>query len=134
MSSSATGIEIHTEGYVRTITFARPERRNGMDLSMFGADYDALAEAESDDEVRAVVVTGARSSFCSGATPDLLAQLAGLQDSAEESPDDPRASRASSADHANPADRGDQRQRGGSRSRARLVRRRPVHGGRGAGL
>ncbi|MFI0235780.1 enoyl-CoA hydratase-related protein [Streptomyces sp. NPDC016845] len=77
MSKSTTGIEIRTDGPVRTITFARPERRNGMDLPMFGAYYDALAEAEADDGVRAVVVTGARSSFCSGATPDLLAQLAG---------------------------------------------------------
>lgn len=88
MSSSMTGIEIQTEGRVRTITFARPERRNGMDLPMFGAYYDALAEAEADDEVRAIVVTGARSSFCSGATPDLLAQLAGTdtqQGPAEES-------------------------------------------------
>src|SRR5207247_11291601 len=79
MSSSTAGIEIETKGLVRTITFARPERRNGMDLPMFGAYYDALAEAEADDEVRAVVVTGARSSFCSGATPDLLAQLAGSE-------------------------------------------------------
>lgn len=82
MSSSTAGIEVETKGLVRTITFARPERRNGMDLSMFAAYYDALAEAEADDDVRAVVVTGARSSFCSGATPDLLAQLAasGSQD------------------------------------------------------
>ncbi|MFJ5529199.1 enoyl-CoA hydratase-related protein [Streptomyces sp. NPDC093261] len=79
MSSSTAGIEIETKGLVRTITFARPERRNGMDLSMFAAYYDALAEAEANDEVRAIVVTGARSSFCSGATPDLLAHLAGSE-------------------------------------------------------
>lgn len=79
MSSGTAGIETETRDAVRTITFARPERRNGMDLPMFGAYYDALAEAEADDEVRAIVVTGARSSFCSGATPDLLAQLAAPQ-------------------------------------------------------
>jgi enoyl-CoA hydratase/carnithine racemase len=77
--SSTAGIETETRDAVRTITFARPERRNGMDLCMFGAYYNALAEAEADDEVRAIVVTGARSSFCSGATPDLLAQLAGAE-------------------------------------------------------
>lgn len=80
MSSNTAGIETETTGLVRTITFARPERRNGMDLAMFGAYYDALAEAEADDGVRAVVITGARSSFCSGATPDLLAQLSGAAD------------------------------------------------------
>lgn len=76
MAGGAADIETVTEGGVRTITFARPERRNGMDLPMFAAYYDALAEAEADDGVRAIVVTGARSSFCSGATPELLAQLA----------------------------------------------------------
>ncbi|WP_405636552.1 enoyl-CoA hydratase-related protein [Streptomyces sp. NBC_01178] len=87
MSRSATGIDIHTEGSVRTLTFARPERRNGMDLAMFGAYYDALAEADADEEVRAVVVTGSRSSFCSGATPDLLARLSAPQDPSGEDPD-----------------------------------------------
>lgn len=78
MAGETADIETVTEGAVRTITFARPERRNGMDLPMFAAYYDALAEADADDTVRAIVVTGARSSFCSGATPELLAQLAGV--------------------------------------------------------
>jgi enoyl-CoA hydratase/carnithine racemase len=80
VSGNTAGIETETTGSVRTITFARPERRNGMYLSLLGAYYDALAEAEADDEVRAIVITGARSSFCSGATPDLLAQLSGAAD------------------------------------------------------
>ncbi len=73
----STGIDITTGLGVRTITFARPERRNGMDMAMFRAYYDALAEADEDPGVVAVVVTGAGGSFCSGATPALLDDLTG---------------------------------------------------------
>ncbi|WP_116246369.1 enoyl-CoA hydratase-related protein [Nocardiopsis sp. FIRDI 009] len=76
MSDQERGVRTTTSGGVRTITFARPERRNGMDLGMFRAYYDALAEADASSEVRAVVVTGQGGSFCSGATPDLLDRLA----------------------------------------------------------
>ncbi|GAA2224189.1 enoyl-CoA hydratase [Streptomyces amakusaensis] len=71
------GISVTARGAVRTIAFARPERRNGMDLAMFRAYYDALAEADADPAVRAVVITGEGGSFCSGATPGLLAELTG---------------------------------------------------------
>jgi enoyl-CoA hydratase/carnithine racemase len=75
--ATVTGIEVGTRDGVRTIAFARPERRNGMDLAMFRAYYDALADADTDPDVRAVVVTGRGGSFCSGATPDLLTALTG---------------------------------------------------------
>jgi enoyl-CoA hydratase/carnithine racemase len=70
------GVLTATSGGVRTITFARPELRNGMDLDMFRAYYDALVEADASPDVRVVVVTGQGGSFCSGATADLLARLA----------------------------------------------------------
>lgn len=69
MTRSPTGIEVTDDTAVRVITFTRPERRNGMDLRMFRAYYDALADAAADPAVRAVVITGAGGSFCSGATP-----------------------------------------------------------------
>ena len=76
------GIEVSQSGGVRTVTFARPERRNAMDLAMFRAYYDALAEADTDDQVRAIVVTGSGGSFCAGAEASLLDELqqAGTQD------------------------------------------------------
>jgi len=76
-SSSATGIRTQELAGVRVISFDRPARRNGMDLAMFRAYYDALADADRDPSTRAVVITGEGGSFCSGATGDLLDELAG---------------------------------------------------------
>ncbi|MFE3460938.1 enoyl-CoA hydratase-related protein [Nocardiopsis aegyptia] len=76
MADQDRGVRTATSGGVRTITFARPERRNGMDLDMFRAYYDALVEADAAPDVRAIVVTGQGGSFCSGATADLLDRLA----------------------------------------------------------
>ncbi len=60
---------------VRTLTFNRPERRNGWAEDLAGAYYDRLTEAAADPAVRAVVVTGAGSTFCPGAD---LSRLDGL--------------------------------------------------------
>ena len=56
-----------THRSVATITLNRPERRNAFTLTMIDRWVDILRSAESDDDVRVVVVTGAGSSFCSGA-------------------------------------------------------------------
>ncbi|WP_067507359.1 enoyl-CoA hydratase-related protein [Actinoplanes sp. TFC3] len=71
------GIEVADAQRVRTITFERPERRNAMDLAMFAAYYDALAAADADPQVRAIVVTGRGGSFCAGAEASLLDALQG---------------------------------------------------------
>lgn len=61
---------------VRTITFNRPERRNGWAGDLEDAYYAALAAAADDPQVRAVVVTGAGSTFCPGADMSRLGDLA----------------------------------------------------------
>ena len=60
---------------VRTLTFNRPERRNGWSDDIQDAYYGHLEAAAADPDVRAVVVTGAGSTFCPGAD---LARLGGL--------------------------------------------------------
>jgi enoyl-CoA hydratase/carnithine racemase len=52
---------------VLTLTFNRPERRNGWSEEIATAYFGRLAEAEADPAVRAVVVTGAGKTFCPGA-------------------------------------------------------------------
>jgi enoyl-CoA hydratase/carnithine racemase len=52
---------------VLTLTFNRPERRNGWSEELATAYYEQLAAAEADPDVRAVVVTGAGRTFCPGA-------------------------------------------------------------------
>jgi enoyl-CoA hydratase/carnithine racemase len=55
-----------TDG-IATVTLNRPEHLNAW-TSQLGAELgDAMAEADGDDEVRAVVVTGAGRAFCAGA-------------------------------------------------------------------
>lgn len=60
---------------VRTLTFNRPERRNGWGEDIEEAYYGHLTAAAADPAVRAVVVTGAGTTFCPGAD---LGRLDGL--------------------------------------------------------
>ena len=53
--------------YVRVITLNRPEKLNALNGDLRDAMLDALEDAKADDDVRAVVVTGAGRGFCSGA-------------------------------------------------------------------
>lgn len=52
---------------VRTLTLNRPERKNALDPELWGALAEALRVADTDDTVRALVLTGAGGAFCSGA-------------------------------------------------------------------
>ncbi len=48
------------------ITFNRPEKRNALTYGAFDRMMACLADAESDDDVRAIVFQGAGEHFCSG--------------------------------------------------------------------
>ncbi len=52
---------------VAVVTLNRPEKLNAMTALMGAEMEDAMAEADGDDTVRAVVVTGAGRAFCAGA-------------------------------------------------------------------
>lgn len=51
---------------VATVTLNRPEMKNAMNLQMEQELHDAMWGLEADDDVRAIVVTGAGDAFCSG--------------------------------------------------------------------
>ena len=53
--------------HVLTITMNRPDRLNAWTQTMFGELLEAFDRADADDEVRAVIVTGAGRAFCAGA-------------------------------------------------------------------
>src|SRR4051794_8483639 len=55
-----------TDG-IGLLTLNRPERRNAMRLQLMYDIEAVLARADADPDVRALVVTGAGSSFCVGA-------------------------------------------------------------------
>jgi len=53
--------------HVLTITLNRPDRLNAFTATMGRELIEALDSADADDDVRAVVVTGAGRAFCAGA-------------------------------------------------------------------
>ena len=55
------------EDHVLTITLNRPERLNAFTVTMGSERLQAFDMADADDDVRAVIVTGAGRGFCAGA-------------------------------------------------------------------
>lgn len=53
--------------HVATITLNRPDRLNAFTITMMNEIIDALDHTDVDDDVRAVIVTGAGKGFCAGA-------------------------------------------------------------------
>ena len=54
------------EGPIATLTLNRPERLNALTPLMREEIYEAIAQAEESNDVRAVIITGAGKGFCSG--------------------------------------------------------------------
>jgi len=54
------------DGHVATITLDRPERLNAFSVAMIEGIQRALQDADNDDEIRVIVLTGAGRGFCSG--------------------------------------------------------------------
>ena len=52
---------------IATLTLHRPERLNAVNTAMLREIVAALDAADADDDVRAVIVTGAGRAFCAGA-------------------------------------------------------------------
>ncbi|MFZ2178022.1 MAG: enoyl-CoA hydratase-related protein [Rhodococcus sp. (in: high G+C Gram-positive bacteria)] len=57
--------EVSENGIV-TVTWNRPDRKNGLNKAMVDQAIDALEAVWANDACRVVVLTGAGSSFCSG--------------------------------------------------------------------
>lgn len=57
---------IDTADRVRTITLNRPQARNALSAALRSAFFAALRNAEADDGVDVVIVTGADPVFCAG--------------------------------------------------------------------
>jgi 2-(1,2-epoxy-1,2-dihydrophenyl)acetyl-CoA isomerase len=66
MTNKAAPVLVDREGAVATVTINRPDRRNALDRAAKVALLEALAAISADATIRAVVLTGAGSTFCSG--------------------------------------------------------------------
>lgn len=62
-----TEIKLDVAARVATITLHRPDKLNAFTVQMMRELIDAFDRTDADDEVRAVVVTGAGKGFCAGA-------------------------------------------------------------------
>jgi enoyl-CoA hydratase len=69
MTSGGDGghLLVEREGHVMVVTMNRPERRNALSPEMMRGMGRAWDEANSDPDVRAVILTGAGGAFCAGA-------------------------------------------------------------------
>jgi methylglutaconyl-CoA hydratase len=66
---------------VLTLTLNRPDKHNALNAELLTALHAALLDAERDQHVRVIVLTGAGASFCAGAD---IAHMRSMLDSSEE--------------------------------------------------
>jgi len=59
-------ILLEKANYITTLTLNRPERYNAMDVTFLHEFKQCMDELSSDDETRAIIITGAGRSFCPG--------------------------------------------------------------------
>lgn len=59
-------IKYEIENMVGTITLNRPERMNALTVRTYNEIGNAIKEADRDNDVRAVIITGEGRGFCSG--------------------------------------------------------------------
>jgi enoyl-CoA hydratase/carnithine racemase len=62
----AAELRSNFEGSTLVLTIHNPEHRNALGPEMYAAGVEALAAAESNPEVRCVVLTGEGETFCAG--------------------------------------------------------------------
>jgi enoyl-CoA hydratase len=68
-------LHVDHRGRVAVLTLDDPDRRNALSAELVDAIVAAVDAAEADEEVGAIVVTGAPPAFCSGADVGNLAAL-----------------------------------------------------------
>src|SRR6056300_1139630 len=59
-------IEYEISEHILTLTLNRPDQMNAFTVTMANELIDAFNQASLDDEIRAIVVTGAGKAFCAG--------------------------------------------------------------------
>ncbi|MBT5276962.1 MAG: enoyl-CoA hydratase/isomerase family protein [Ilumatobacter sp.] len=72
---SSAEVRYDVDGHVATLTLDAPERMNTISPRMLREISERLIDADTDRQVRAIIVTGAGRAFCAGL--DLQAQMAG---------------------------------------------------------
>ncbi|RFU82233.1 crotonase/enoyl-CoA hydratase family protein [Streptomyces triticagri] len=71
-------LTVQREGATLVLTLNRPEAKNALSLPLLVGLYDGWLEADADDRIRSIVLTGAGGDFCAGM--DLKALAGGSMD------------------------------------------------------
>jgi 2-(1,2-epoxy-1,2-dihydrophenyl)acetyl-CoA isomerase len=74
LDTGTADLQATVEEGVAVLVLDRPERRNALTPGMVGGLGRVLAEVEADDEVGAVVLTGAGGAFCAGGDVQAMAE------------------------------------------------------------
>ena len=70
-------LDVHRDQRVAVVTLDDPDRRNALNAVMVAEIVEVFDQLEADDDVGAVVVTGAAPAFCAGANLGNLAEASG---------------------------------------------------------
>jgi methylglutaconyl-CoA hydratase len=68
----------HDARGIATITLNRPHKRNAFDAELIANLQQLFSHLSNDDAIRAVVLTGAQTTFCSGMDLDHMRQLGSM--------------------------------------------------------
>jgi len=68
-------IRLEKEGMTAILTLDRPEKLNALTDEMYEQLHKYLLELSTDDEVRAIILTGAGRAFCAGGDADEMAEM-----------------------------------------------------------
>ena len=66
---------VETEDHVTLIRLNRPEAKNALNVELMAELSQALREADGNEKIRCVVITGSEKAFCAGADITELAEL-----------------------------------------------------------
>ncbi|MEU5028127.1 crotonase/enoyl-CoA hydratase family protein [Streptomyces milbemycinicus] len=66
MTSGTEHLTVERAGATLVLTLNRPEAKNALSLPMLVGLHDGWAQADEDDDIRSVVLTGAGGVFCAG--------------------------------------------------------------------
>ncbi|EUA54467.1 enoyl-CoA hydrolase [Mycobacterium xenopi 4042] len=77
---SENTLQVDTSERIRTLTLNRPRSRNALSAVLRDRLFTALAQAEADDDVDVVILTGADPVFCAGLDLKELGEQSALPD------------------------------------------------------
>ncbi len=67
-------IIVDVENHVSLIRLNRPEALNALNLELLGELGEALAEAQANDKIRCIIVTGSEKAFAAGADVKMMSE------------------------------------------------------------